>query len=911
MKRGPAGSRAARVPVATYRLQLDERFGFGDAEEIVDYLSRLGVSDCYVSPILRARRHSRHCYDVVDHAELNPELGRMDSLEALVGSLRVRRMGLVVDIVPNHMAASSENRLWRSVLEYGRSSPWAGFFDIDWFPAARDLRDKVLLPVLGSELSEALAAICIQLDADCGSLSLRLEGGESVPLAPSTYPLVLGSLAGRRGSPGRKGGYTHGEALKKRLAGLWLDRRLRAQAASSVVAFNSEVGGSKRAERFGALLRAQRYVLAYWREASSRINYRRFLLVNDLVALRADRREVFDESHALLLELASKGWITGLRVDHCDGLSDPGQYFGRLASAFARKSGRRPYLVAEKVLEGQESLPETWDVSGTTGYDFARDATSLFVRRESSRAISGFYRQFTKRRRKIGEEAVLCKRLAASGMGSELDSISRLLKSVSEAQGGHVDLREARRAIVETIAHLRVYRVYPRGGRLTSGDTARVLQAVRRAGRVPEGATDAVEAALLGTGSDGGTERLRATFVERFSQAAVKATVTGVEDTAFYRYNRLVCLNEVGGDPGRFGISVDEFHRRVAARALSWPHAMLASTTHDTKRSEDVRARIGVVSELPREWASAVALWSELNAPLKARVGGKGAPSANDEYLFYQTIVGAWPLSPLGGAARQVFVDRMVSYMTKAAREAKERTSWIDQNPGYEEALARFVKRALDPERSRGFLEAFKAFEESVAFPGMLSSLSQLLLKLTCPGVPDIYQGTEVWNFSLVDPDNRRPVDFRSLSAALGRLESEVAEAGSGRSELTSSLLASWRDGSVKMYVIASALAFRARHRALFDDGLYRPLRSPSGVCAFARELDGERCVVAVPTSFARFVEPWKNNGRAWGSARFSLGDGSQTYRDEFTGRRVSEVGGGARVGDLFRDFPLALLVRE
>lgn len=898
------------MPAATYRLQLDERFGFDDAEAIVDYLSRLGVSDCYVSPILKARRHSQHCYDVVDHGALNPEIGTMDGLRAFVGSLRARRMGLVVDIVPNHMAASSENKLWANVLEYGRSSPWAGFFDIDWSPATKDLRGKVLLPILGSALSEAMATFNVAFDPDRGSLSLRLEWGERLPLAPSTYRLVLGSLLGEPG-PSRAGGYGRGEAVKKALAKLCKDGRLRAQAASSVAAFNSKRGGKQRVERFETLLKAQHYVLAYWREAASKINYRRFLLVNDLVALRAERRRVFDESHALILELASRGWLTGLRVDHCDGLSDPGRYFGRLTSSFTRTAGRRPYLVAEKILEGHESLPVDWDVSGTTGYDFARDATSLFVRRENSEAISGLYRRFTKRRRTIEDEEVAGKRLASTRMGSELDSLSRLLKTISESQGRPVTLRDARHAIVEVIAHLGVYRVYPRNGALTTVDDARVREAVRRVRRAPARATRAVEAALLGTGNDMVADRAREAFVERFSHAAVKATVTGVEDTAYYRYNRLVCLNEVGGDPGSFGISVDEFHRRVAARALSWPHAMLASTTHDTKRSEDVRARIGIISELPREWASAVAQWSEMNAPLKEKVGGEAAPSANDEYLFYQTIVGAWPLSPLDRTTRPVFVDRMVAYMNKAAREAKQETTWTNQNPEYEEALARFVRAALDPKSSRNFLNSFEGFEETVAFPGMLASLSQLLLKLTCPGVPDVYQGTEVWNFSLVDPDNRRPVDFRSLSAALGGLEKEVAAAGTSRLGLTSSLLARWRSGLVKMYVLASALKYRARHRALFDEGLYRPLKSPSGMCAFARELGRERFVVAVPTSFARFVEPWKDNRRRWGSARLGLDDGSGTYTDVFTLRRVTDGGGGLRVGDLLGDFPLALLARE
>jgi malto-oligosyltrehalose synthase len=904
-KQGP------RAPVATYRLQLSGRFGFRDAESVVRYLGQLGVSDCYISPILKARRGSPHCYDVVDHASLNPEIGSREEFERFAGALKSQGMGLIVDIVPNHMAASCENAMWTSVLENGPSSPYAGFFDIDWSPPDKALEGRVLLPILTEGRPEALDRLGVELDNRAWSLSLRVGGGERVPLTPGSYQLVLGELVPDLGAAATKGVCRVGERLKRRLADRCSgDPRFRASVASAVGGFNSRDRPAERAARFSTLLEAQFYLLAHWREASSRINYRRFLLVNDLVALRAERPEVFEESHGLVLDLVAGGWITGLRIDHCDGLADPAGYFTRLARACARRMGGPPYIITEKILGRDEALPSGWAVGGTTGYDFARDSTALLVKGGSGGEFSSIYRTFTGRRRGIDEVEVEARRLATERMGSELDVLIATLGRISKVLGRQVASREARKALVEVIAHFPVYRTYAASGTRSVGvrDSRYVREAVEGARGASPPALRLIEDVLLlrPLGHARGEAK---ELVEKFQHATVQAAVAGVEDTAFYRYNRLASLNEVGGDPGSFGISAVEFHRRIQRRARSWPHSMLATSTHDTKRSEDVRARINALSEVPGEWGWAVSRWARLNLPNKSAVEERLAPSSNDEYLFYQTLVGAWPLSPLTGSTRPAFVERMASYMTKAAREAKEETSWTDPNPGYEDALDRFVRAALEP--GNPFLNAFEEFEEGVAYSGMLCSLSQLLLKLTCPGVPDIYQGNEVWDYSLVDPDNRRDVDFSKLSRMLDALERRVRASGEDRRGLASGLLARWRDGTVKMYVTMSTLGYRSRHRELFERGAYVPIDSAGGLCAFSRELGEERCVVVLPTSFVRFPGSKSGARDPWRGARISLGDAGAEYRDIFTGRWVRDRGAGILARDALDGFPVALLVRE
>jgi malto-oligosyltrehalose synthase len=972
---GAAGARDAgtRIPVATYRLQLNKDFDFRKAESIVAYLGRLGVSDFYTSPLLRARAGSTHCYDIVDHNQLNQGLGTEEEFESLVEALRRRGMGLLLDIVPNHMAASSENDMWMSVQEYGPCSPYAGFFDIDWSPMTRGLKNRVLLPILTEDYSKALADARTRLAFDSREtrLFLVVNGGDRIPLAPRTYGQVLEAARNRlvegdgEGAgaelgtllsslealkePGRLEGalftrvHREGERLKKGLADLCRrEPRVLAAISSAVAEFNVRDEQERRVGRFDSLLRAQFYKLSHWREASEKINYRRFVLVNDLVALRAERPEVFEESHRLILEMVAKGWVSGLRVDHSDGLVDPAAYFRRLRQGCATLAGRRrgatrdarersPYIVAEKILSGDESLPVGWEIHGTTGYDFARDAGSLFVREENASRFDSIYDTFVGERLEMSELRLEARRQVLRRMDAELNALSSLLCRISRGLPGCPTLgpRLATKALTEAVVHFPVYRTYvmPGAEGLSNEDSLFISEAVRRgkegADRWVSRALDLVEDVLLLRLRGSSVRDDVRSFVRSFQQITVPVAVKGDEDMAYYRYNRLASLNEVGGDPESFGMSVEEFHRRTLQRARAWPHAMLTTSTHDTKRSEDVRARIAALSEIPEEWGSSVSRWAKGNLRKKAAVGGRPAPDRNDEYLLYQTLVGVWPLSRPTKEGWSAFVERVVAYMIKAAREAGENTSWTDLHPEYESALEGFVRGILDTGSENRFLDDFCKSQERVAYLGMLGSLSQLLLKLTCPGVPDIYQGNETWDFSLVDPDNRRSVDFERRSGMLANLTRRVDEAGDDLPDLASGLLARWKDGLIKMYVTSSVLRCRLDRRELFERGAYVPLRCAGEMkghlCAFAREMGEERCVVVAPRLFAGLANsPRPPVGEAaWRDTRLVMRDGSggRGYRSLFTGRllRPSRVGGEARlqVSDVLDRFPVALLLRE
>jgi (1->4)-alpha-D-glucan 1-alpha-D-glucosylmutase len=944
-----------RVPRATYRIQFNAGFTFRDATTIVPYLAELGVSDLYASPYLMARPGSLHGYDIVDHGSLNPEIGDEHDHARLSAALREHGMGHLLDIVPNHMGiAAGANRWWTDVLENGPSSRYAPYFDIDWRPLKAEMRGKVLLPVLGDQFGAVLERGELRLDHAGGRFRLDYHGTR-FPVAPRSTAAVLnhalalleldgddpdrmeleslvtalGHLPSRSRTDPESVAERRREKVvtQRRLAALYdASGAVRRALDEAVRHFNGTPGDPASFDLLDAMLDDQAYRLAFWRVAAEEINYRRFFDVNDLAGVRVERPEVFQATHRLVLGLVREGKVTGLRIDHPDGLYDPRGYLRELQAETVGIDAQAPfYVLVEKILTGDEELPDEWPVAGTVGYEYLNRLNGLFVAGGNEEAMDAVYRRFARSGTSIADLVYEKKeRILRASLVSELTVLATLLNRLSEANRHSRDFTfgSLRDALRETIACFPVYRTYieAEAGAVSARDRHYVDVAIAAAKRRNRGMTalifDFVRSVLLlewpdSLGDDARAEH--ALFVMKFQQLTGPVMAKGVEDTAFYVFNRLVSMNEVGGELEHFGVAPAELHRYHAHRAERWPHAMNAGSTHDTKRSEDVRARINVLSELPDLWGEHVYRWALANAELKRHDDDVAAPDANDEYLLYQTLVGAWPLEGLEEAGHEAFVERIVRYMEKATREAKEHTSWINANEAYDAALEHFVRAVLRRGGENAFVEDFARFHEPVARMGMLNSLAQTLVRLTAPGVPDVYQGQELLDFSLVDPDNRRPVDYAHRRRLLEALEPRLAERDRGG--LARELVDGWRDGRVKLYLTACALRLRRALPAAFRDGAYVPLE-PRGerathLFAFARTGGGDAAVTVVPRLVATMM---RDRGFAlpepedWGDARIELPEALEgTYRNVFTGE---EVRGEWRVGELLGSFPAALLRR-
>ena len=950
-----------RAPRATYRVQFNEDFGFVDATEIVSYLDALGVSHLYASPYTKARPGSTHGYDVVDHNALNPEVGSAAEYERMVEALHERGMGQLLDIVPNHRGIGSDNERWLDVLENGPASPNAYFFDIDWYPTnRRELYGKVLLPVLGDHYRATLenGELELSFDPEEGSFAVRYYE-HLFPLDPNTYSMVLqdpselteneqtlefeslltafGNLPGREETDDEKLAERVRDAAvnKGRLARLCGESVEVSEAVERCVRrANGEVGDS---ESFGLLhqiLEEQAYRPVYWRVASDEINYRRFFSINDLAGIRVEDERVFDETHKLVLDLLREGKVDGLRIDHPDGLYDPAGYLHRLQQEAARalnepeSAEQAIYLVVEKILAHHERLPEGWPVAGTTGYDFTNLVNGLFVDPAGEEGIERAYRRFLGRRLDFEELLYGCKQLIMrDSLASELNVLSRRLLRVSEGPGGRrsfdFTINVLRDALSEVVAAFPVYRTYVTTDFVSEEDRRHVEWAVSRARKRSAAADGTVfdfirEVLLLKLE---GPEEYRvsaAAFVMKFQQYTGPVMAKGMEDTALYIYNRLTSLNEVGGEPDRFGVSASAFHHLTAERHEDWPHAMLATSTHDTKRGEDVRARINVLSELPDEWRERLVRWARINRSRRREIDGEPAPSRNDEHLLYQTLLGAWPLGEVDERAMEEFRGRIKAYMEKAIREAQVHTAWIQVNQEYEEAVANFVEALLSLENNI-FLDDFIPFARRVARAGALNSLSQTLIKLTSPGVPDIYQGNDLWDLSLVDPDNRRPVDYALRREMLTGLK----ETKPGPDTLRSLLeFSSWEDGRPKLYLTWKTLELRRERPALFERGDYAPLEvigeRSDHLVAFARHHGEEVSITVAPrlyTKLAGAPDLLLPDPRAWSGTYAKLPQDlySKKFRNALTGEPldVKELDGKSSllVEDLLRSFPVALLV--
>lgn len=944
-------------PRASYRVQFNRAFRFRDAEAIVPYLAELGISHLYASPFLQASPGSTHGYDISSHERLNPEIGEPEEFSSLTGALREHGMGQIVDLVPNHMGIAEEgNRWWMDVLEHGRSSPYAAFFDIDWHPAKPELAGKVLLPILGDVFGRVLERGELRLEEEDGAFRIRYFE-RTLPIAPRAAANVLHDSLGRLGNaaeeerlelasiaaalanlPPRDRTDPHSVSERRRESHVGRRRLrellrgspgVRGAVSAAVTRINGTPGKPRSFDALEALLEEQAYRLAFWRVAAEEINYRRFFDINELAGVRVELPEVFHATHALILGLAGGGAIDGVRIDHPDGLFDPTEYLTRLARALRERSGHDLPIWVEKILTGNEELPAEWPVAGTVGYEFLNDLTGLLVAREGRAPLDRRYREIAPELPEFEEIAYAGKNLVLrSALVSELNVLTDLLNRISEQDRQTRDLTRGslRETLRETIACFPVYRTYidAAAGVVAKRDAEYLERAVRTARRRNPAISGLLFDFVLDTlllrwpaGLDAAGRQERADFVMRFQQLTGPVMAKGVEDTAFYVYNRMVALNEVGGSPDRFGISIDAFHRSCARRAERSPYALNATSTHDTKRSEDVRARLAVLSEIPDRWAEATQRWMALNAPLRSDDPDRRIPSSNDEYLLYQTLVGVWPLGDPDPAELAPFAERVRVYLEKAIREAKTHTSWISPDATYERGVANFVTALLDPKRSAEWLRDFLPLQREVARRGMLNSLTQTLLKIAAPGIPDVYQGQEVWDLSLVDPDNRRPVDYARRAGLLAELRDAESEGRLG--DFAAEALRKWEDGRVKLLVLHCGLELRRRHPLLMTRGRYLP-QTVSGeradnVCAFGRVADGASAVVVAPVLGTERPLSGDAARKWWGDTRLRLSpELAGDYRELLTASRV-DIGRGAEpslcVGELLERFPVALLERS
>jgi malto-oligosyltrehalose synthase len=867
----------AGLPRATLRLQFNQGFTFADAKKLVSYFAALGISHVYASPIMAARLGSMHGYDTIDPARLNPELGSADDFERLVAELRGHGMGLIVDIVPNHMAVGPGNRWWMDVLAQGRGSHYAKYFDIDWANSDPWRRGKVLLPVLGRPYGEALAAGEIIVEWTAGSAPVIRYFDKSFPLSPATLATVV-SAPPQAFDP---------RSETKRL-------------------------------RLHALLEEQHYRLAWWRYANDEINWRRFFDVNELAAIRVEDNEVFEAVHATILRFYAEGLIDGVRIDHIDGLVHPENYCRKLRACFRALEAQRPrscpagpaYVVVEKILARDERLPAAWETDGTTGYDFMDEVSLLQHNEQGEPPLTDFWRQISGRPRCFGDEEQLARRqILERSFSGQREGLVHALHQMAQADLVTRDFSQAAicRCMTEILAHFPVYRIYSRPGMASTSDRdflSRAL-ALAEASCLPgdRSVLETVGRWLIGERLRPDIDELQAIALTRFEQLSAPLCAKAVEDTAFYRYGRLISRNDVGFDAGRFACTNAQFHAHMRRRLAEWPGSMLATATHDHKRGEDVRARVAVLSECSQEWGAAVARWLELSTPLCVTTGAHHMPSRGDLAILFQTIVGAWPMAlrlddRVGLAA---YAERIAAWQQKALREAKLESDWTSPNEAYEQAAARFVEQLFLAENNDLIVDIAR-FAHSLMPAGAANSLAQLLIKLTAPGVPDIYQGTEFWDQSLVDPDNRGPVDFAMRQRTLHAAPLDA-------------LTANWKDGRIKQYVIAKALALRQRLPDLFTKGDYRPLvaKGPLSehVAAFARVLPNA-CSISVFSRFSRrflLDEQIAIPTSRWGDARLVIPDAFHgRYADQLTRQDVI-VGSEIDVAPLLQKLPICLLV--
>lgn len=988
-----------RWPVSVYRLNFSSSFTFRDAANIIPYLHELGITDCYASPYLKARSGSMHGYDITDHNKLNPEIGTEAEYRRFVHQLHEYNMGQIMDFIPNHMGIFDNSR-WRDVLENGPSSPSARFFDIDWEPVKTELRDKVLLPILEDLYGNVLQSGHITLSFEKGAFIIIYQN-HRLPIGPKTAVVILEAclnplkntfgaerpdylelqsiITACKNLPERNEiepdkmaeRRREKEIIKKRLWDLYSrNKEVKKTLQEEIKSFNGVVGDNSTFARLHDLLEKQAYRLSYWRVAADEINYRRFFDVNELVAIRMEDSVVFEESHRLVRELLVKGLVTGIRVDHVDGLFDPANYLWRLQKVywldlvmsqlarnpqlkhmpqnvleeqlshlFELERERSPqssfvqplYIIVEKILSENEKLRETWPVDGTTGYEFVTALNRLFVDSKNKGSLLYTYRQFTGNRLTFEEIMYQSKSLVMkTSMSAEVNMLAHQLNRVSERSWQYRDftLNSLRDAIREVIASFPVYRTYINAYKESVDERDKyvinttVNRAKRRNPAVSSAIFDFIKDTLLLHYPVGMSEKGRdeqRLFVMRFQQFTGPVMAKGVEDTAFYIYNPLVSLNEVGGNPQKFSSSVTEFHHQNTWRRQNMPHSFISTSTHDSKRGEDVRARLNVLSEIPKEWRAVLKRWSRLNSNKKAEMNSEPVPDGNEEYLIYQTLLGTYPQQAMNKEEGNAYRGRIQQYILKALREAKVHTSWINPDTTYEEGVSNFIRDILDHALSNQFLADLMTFLEPIATCGIYNSLSQAVLKLFSPGVPDIYQGNEIWAFNLTDPDNRRLVDFDQRIQLLAQIKT-LAASTKDVPGFIRKLMETKQDGLIKLYITWMSLNYRREHATLFDTGNYLPLQVNGAkrdhVCSFAWKTDELVVIVAVPRLVAELTRKASLaplGTEIWSDTRLILSKKlrGERFRDIFTGETVKvshERNAFLALTDIFSHFPVAVL---
>ena len=909
------------TPRSTYRLQFHAGFGFKDANRLAPYLAKLGISHVYASSYLKARPGSTHGYDITDHHALNPELGTEDEFQAMAAAFRYNGLGQILDFVPNHMGVGgSDNPLWLDVLEWGPQADHAGWFDIDWEPDRRYLKDKLLVPFLGRQYGAELqdGNLKLKFDPDEGSLAVWAYDTHKLPICPLHYGAILG----------------HDDAELDRLSDLFSDLPqwhpeiaeraavLKAELAAAVrstpaarEALERGVAGLNQDWRaLDGLIQLQSWRIADFRVAGDDINYRRFFNINDLAGMRMELPAVFRHAHARILPMIETGVLDGLRIDHIDGLLDPKAYIDTLRASVSKPF----YLVVEKILAAHESLREDWKVDGTTGYDFTNLVLGVLVNPASEEAFTATYQEFTGLRSEFSTIVYDCKvRIMENEMASELNALGRDAGRVARQNPMTQDFTKTvlQRAIKQIVACFPVYRTYIEfDSDQDSADRRDLAWAFTQARRhdpiidpsVFDFLHDLLSGGLTAKPKSGFNRTSVLRLAMKLQQYSGPVMAKGLEDTAFYRYNRFIALNEVGGEPERFGITAGAFHKANAQRARNWPGAMLSTSTHDTKRGEDVRARLAVLADMPEEWARQVHGWSRLIRARRGEIERNAPPDRNDEYLLYQLLVGSWPVELLENPdpeGLEAYGDRLRTALEKSMREGKLHSDWSSPDTAYEEAMQSFARAALDPSRA-GFLASFLPFAQRVARLGVQNSLIQAVLKLTVPGMPDIYQGCEMWDLSLMDPDNRRPVDYELRANALEALLPALERDPSGTLR---DLLVNWSDGRIKLAVVTMLLRLRAAYPALFAEGGYEHLtvtgEKAAQALGFVRSLGSVQVAVLVaPYPGLREADP------DWKGSVATLPDGD--WRDLFSGTAFAG-GQDVPLGALFDLLPAAVLVRS
>lgn len=947
----------SQIPLSTYRLQFNKYFTFRDAKKIIPYLKELGISHCYSSPILWAKTGSLHGYDIIDHSKINPEIGTQKEFDELVSVIKRNKMALIMDIVPNHMGLGNENKWWIDVLENGQASEYACFFDIDWQPIKKELSGKILVPVLHDHYGNILAKGDFEFNFDLENGCFKLiYYDHAFPINPSSIPIIMEHridiLESKLGSSHNdfleyqsiinvfnklpKSDETAVNKIKERNR----EKKIAAKRLSELCKKNKKItnfikknisalkcnpADTKTCKRVHKLLEEQAYRLAYWRVSSDIINYRRFFDVNALIGIRTENNFVFDSTHSLILDLIEEGKIQGLRIDHPDGLLDPLKYFKMLQTEAGKRLGidfeeskekllssktLPVYVVAEKILAGFEKIPQNWAIHGTTGYEFLNSLNNVMLDTKNAAKFSKIYNKFINKSVNFNELIIECKKLIMkTALTSELSALANSLSRITEKYYETRDytLNGLRETLIEIISCFPVYRTYISEDEKSNKTVDYIKWAVgtakKRSMSTDPSIYNFIEKILLcefESDKDSPTYREILNFSLKFQQYTGPLMAKGLEDTGFFNYNRLISLNEVGGNPSVFGLSLNDFHNSNISRLNSTPHGMLTTSTHDTKYSEDVRARICSLSEIPEIWQKKTTKWSKINKSKKTRTDNFLIPQKNDEYLFYQILIGIWNDERPAREEIKTITSRIENYMLKAAREAKSNTSWININTEYENALCDFIRRVLNSPENHPFWKEFIPFQKNIALRGCINSISKIALKCTCPGVPDIYQGNELWKYNLVDPDNRNPVNFIKKQKLLNEIKPFLNK----KNISDVSFLFPAESGKLKLYITAAMLNFRKKHPDLFTKGNYTALDTIGAksehIIAFARNYNNKTIITIVPRLISNMIsesEPFPTGENIWKDTRIVL---NQLYNKNSDKEKQSEYNQNHKWRDIF-----------